>query len=293
MQAIERPNYLSSFEKIAENSSTICIGAVAVALGDPSGGTLTATGLAGLGVLGLGLSRSSADRACKAAADRTLTTLKQSLEFADADLIRAQALLDDHTATGAISTEDLRAAYKQADGPARADALAAKLHALLPFDGDADLTKRLLKLALQSSMRACLPHVEEQAIQELIVETARQTDGMVTVLARVEEKVDELPDKIIKELVRNGYIAKPSDGDAITFNDLRSIAGNFGGEDLAGVPDIMAFLQAKAEDMAHLSREIEHMRGRSDRIDDIAAEAAHAVEHRDLKTARRLLESAR
>ena len=48
---------MSTFEKIAEGSSDICVGALALLWGDPSGTATVAAGLAGLGILGLSLRR--------------------------------------------------------------------------------------------------------------------------------------------------------------------------------------------------------------------------------------------
>ncbi|SLN64003.1 hypothetical protein ROG8370_02951 [Roseovarius gaetbuli] len=70
---------MSTFADIADKSGTICVGALAFALGDPSGGTLAATGMAGLAAIGVTLRKTCAKRACDAAAKATLTAIRRNL----------------------------------------------------------------------------------------------------------------------------------------------------------------------------------------------------------------------
>ena len=86
---------MSTFEKIADNSSTICVGALALALGDPSGGIVVATGLGGLAAVGIVLRKNCAKRACDNAVKATIATLHDTFEFAGVNLERANALLQD------------------------------------------------------------------------------------------------------------------------------------------------------------------------------------------------------
>lgn len=254
-----------------------------MALGDPSGAQLAATGLAGLGALGVGLRRSSAERACKAAADATLSSLGKSSEFEGVDLVRVQTLLQDRAATTGMTTGDLCAAYKKADGTARADALAQLLFDRVPFDGDTAETQRLIKLALQSSMRACLRYIDEQAIRELVVETARQTDGMVTVLGRVENKVDE----VLRQ--QGGIMAFLEDLANQSVDDLRTIAKAFGETGLTNRVDLIVFLTKKGEEYLDYQVQIDSLDDRVAAIANLKGAAQDAARNLDFDHVETLL----
>lgn len=104
---------MSTFENIADKSGTICVGALAFALGDPSGGTLAATGLAGLAGIGIALRKTCAKRACDNAATATLTALRGTPEFAGVNLLRVETLLQDRQGHRTLNSQSLIAAYKR------------------------------------------------------------------------------------------------------------------------------------------------------------------------------------
>ena len=102
---------MSTFENIATHSGTICVGALAFALGDPSGGTLAATGMAGLAAIGVTLRKTCAKCAWDAAAKATLTALRDTPEFAGVNLIRVETLLQDRQEHQSLNSQSLIAAY--------------------------------------------------------------------------------------------------------------------------------------------------------------------------------------
>ncbi|MEQ9674006.1 MAG: hypothetical protein RLO10_06050, partial [Roseovarius indicus] len=297
---------MSTFEKIAEGSSDICLGALALLWGDPSGTATVAAGLAGLGILGLSLRRDCAETAGRTAAARTIAALKASPEFADADLTRAEALLADRPSHATLTPLTLVEAAKAPTDSARTEALAEALYARIPFDGDDARTHRLLRLALQSAMRACYdnPDLQTRITREVLIDTARQTDGAVEILERVEDatgriedKLDRTPEKVsqqvIEDLRKLGFLSNLPEEASVSLADLQNLTHEFGEDAPRTVAEIMIFLRSKAEDMARLSRQIVELKGLSDKVDNIAGAAAKAIDRRNLDEARRLLDSAR
>lgn len=264
---------MSTFEKIAEGSSNVCVGALAFLWGDPSGGTVAAAGLAGLGILGLSLRRRCAETACRSAAARTVETLNDTAEFAGADLARAEALLADRPAHGTLTPRALVAAAKAEGDAARADALAEALYARIPFDGDDARTRRLLQLALQSAMRACYEDetLQRRLTREVLIDTARQTDGAVEILERVEEKTDA----VLRRL--GGIETVLASLEAQSAGDLQLIAGAFGATEAMGKPALVEFLTKKGAEYRALRQEIDAIEDGYKRLSNLKAAAREAI----------------
>ena len=264
---------MSTFEKIAEGSSDICVGALALLWGDPSGTATVAAGLAGLGILGLNLRRGCAETAGRTAAARTIAALKASPEFADADLTRAEALLADRPSHATLTPHTLVAAAKAPTDSARTEALAEALYAQIPFDGDDARTKRLLRLALQSAMRACYdnPDLQTRITREVLIDTARQTDGAVEILGRVEEKTDE----VLRRL--GGIETVLATLEAQSAGDLQLIAGAFGATEAMSKPALVEFLTKKGTEYRALRQEIDAIEDGYKRLSNLKTAAREAI----------------
>ena len=264
---------MSTFEKIAEGSSDICVGALALLWGDPSGTATVAAGLAGLGILGLSLRRGCAETAGRTAAARTIAALKASPEFADADLTRAEALLADRPSHATLTPLTLVEAAKAPTDSARTEALAEALYARIPFDGDDARTHRLLRLALQSAMRACYdnPDLQTRITREVLIDTARQTDGAVEILERVEEKTDA----VLRRL--GGIETVLATLEAQSAGDLQLIAGAFGATEAMSKPALVEFLTKKGTEYRALRQEIDAIEDGYKRLSNLKTAAREAI----------------
>ncbi|MEQ9242909.1 hypothetical protein [Roseovarius indicus] len=264
---------MSTFEKIAEGSSDICVGALALLWGDPSGTATVAAGLAGLGILGLSLRRGCAETAGRTAAARTIAALKASPEFAGADLTRAEALLADRPSHATLTPHTLVEAAKAPTDSARTEALAEALYARIPFDGDDARTHRLLRLALQSAMRACYdnPDLQTRITREVLIDTARQTDGAVEILERVEEKTDE----VLRRL--GGIETVLATLEAQSAGDLQLIAGAFGATETMSKPALVEFLTKKGTEYRALRQEIDAIEDGYKRLSNLKTAAREAI----------------
>lgn len=264
---------MSTFEKIAEGSSDICVGALALLWGDPSGTATVAAGLAGLGILGLSLRRDCAETAGRTAAARTIAALKASPEFAGADLTRAEALLADRPGHATLTPHTLVEAAKAPTDTARTEALAEALYAQIPFDGDDARTHRLLRLALQSAMRACYdnPDLQTRITREVLIDTARQTDGAVEILERVEEKTDE----VLRRL--GGIETVLATLEAQSAGDLQLIAGAFGATEAMSKPALVEFLTKKGTEYRALRQEIDAIEDGYKRLSNLKTAAREAI----------------
>ncbi|SLN47967.1 hypothetical protein PEL8287_02479 [Roseovarius litorisediminis] len=185
---------MSTFEKIADKSSTICVGALAFALGDPSGGIVVATGLGGLAAVGIALRKNCAKRARENAIQATIVALRDTPEFDGVNLERANALLQDRQEHTTLNSGHLIAAYKHGAKEARIAALVELLHATIPFDGDTNQIKTLLRHALTAAMRSCYDDKDfrAQLNEETLIDIARKTDGLTTTVDRVEKRTEKI-----------------------------------------------------------------------------------------------------
>ena len=105
---------MNTIERVGTQAGAVCVGAFATMFGDPSGGTVLATGVAGLAAIGLAFQKSSAVRACDAAAARAVAAVKASSDFRSADIERAEILLKDAQNVAKITASELVAVARDA-----------------------------------------------------------------------------------------------------------------------------------------------------------------------------------
>jgi vacuolar-type H+-ATPase subunit I/STV1 len=214
---------MSTVEKVGTQVGNTCVGAVALMLGDASGGALTAQGLVGLAALGAALRGQSAKRACINAQGAVIAALTAAPEFRTANLDRLMTLLESESAP--FSRADLIAASNDAKDLDLDAALARKLHASFDFDGDDAATKRVLFLALEAGMRACNTDQEfkqdVRSVQtlQILQDIAQMKQTLAQVVTHVQTKSDlslearELArqEKLIHRIAEKYVEARPED----------------------------------------------------------------------------------
>lgn len=139
---------MTAISDIAAQTGVLAVGATAFALGDPSGGTLAATGVTSLMAIGLGRHLAGADKARRRAERAAIKALNDCSEFDEVALNRAALLLKNQSG-GEISPKDLAALARQGD-PVKA-AVAALLPALAPDDAE---VQNILRLSLTAGLEA-------------------------------------------------------------------------------------------------------------------------------------------
>jgi tetratricopeptide (TPR) repeat protein len=185
---------MSSIEKIGTQVGNTCVGAFAVMLGDPSGGTLAATGVVGFAAIGAAIMSANAKRVCKAAHRKAVDAMEASPEFRNVSKDRVLVLLEG--AQIDASKVDLIRATQQAKDLDVSGALAKLVYDALPFDQDDEATKRVLLLALEAGMRAC--H-NDAAFQ----------DGLKSVhLTHLVQAVAGMDEKLTRLLAQSGNKAR-------------------------------------------------------------------------------------
>jgi hypothetical protein len=214
---------MSTVEKVGTQVGNTCVGAVALMLGDASGGALTAQGLVGLAALGAALRGQSAKRACINAQGAVIAALTAAPEFRTANLDRLMTLLESESAP--FSRADLIAASNDAKDLDLDAALARKLHASFDFDGDDAATKRVLFLALEAGIRACNTDQEfkqdVRSVQtlQILQDIAQMKQTLAQVVTHVQTKSDlslearELArqEKLIHRIAEKYVEARPED----------------------------------------------------------------------------------
>ena len=290
---------MSSIQAFAKEASTLCVGATAFVLGDPSGGTLLATPLAALGALGLTLNAGCAAKADQKARDAVLQQLGTTGAFAAEHIDRARAILKDAPATAML---DPKALAQRVHGSDLEDTLTAALLDQLTIGADDHQVRRLIETALRAGIAACKGDADFRSglTLELILISARQQKIAIRTLGDIKQGVDD-----IKTVVR-GSAAKL---DALpgTFEEslrsfthasrdqLEAIAARFEIAQIYDMSDaaLRQALENKAADYRALRAEIAALNGVSARIDNIRGAAEAALEIPDFDQANQLLEDAR
>ncbi|MHA6325731.1 hypothetical protein, partial [Roseivivax sp. CAU 1753] len=183
---------MSTIEKVGTQAGATCVGAIAVALGDPAGASLAATGALGLMAIALSERLGSVDRACTRGKAAAMAALETSGDFRDMNLTRVEALLA--IDASALSRDDLIATSRAQD---TAEAMAALLVARVAFDGDSPADRMAVRLALDAAMQACekspdfrteLRDVRLADVQAEVL-TLRQTTATKTDLSAMEARM--------------------------------------------------------------------------------------------------------
>ncbi|SLN64013.1 hypothetical protein ROG8370_02952 [Roseovarius gaetbuli] len=122
-------------------------------------------------------------------------------------------------------------AYKKETAQERITALVTLLHSTIPFDGDTDEVKTLIRRALTAAMRACYEHKEfrAQLSEETLIDIARKTDGIAITLDRIETAVKDIPQQVVDALIAQGILPAGATNTGVTLDDLKTIARSFGG----------------------------------------------------------------
>ena len=192
---------ISNVEKIGTQVGHTCVGAFALMLGDPSGGTLAGTGLAGLAAIGAALRGRSTRRVCSNAQARAVDALTGAPEFASVNTDRLLVLLESDTSP--FTRLDLIEASRAASDLDLDAALARRVHRALPFDGDDKATRQLLLLTLEAGMRAC--HADESFKAEV---AAVQLLHLVQEVDRVHQKIDRLMQSAVAGKARELHLTE-------------------------------------------------------------------------------------
>jgi len=185
---------VSTAEKVAENAANACVGAVAMTLGDASGGaSLMVQSLGGFAVLALARQTDPVRRARTRATDAALAALQDNPDFARANLARMAYLLSEVRFEG-ITHHALLAAVQQAEGANIAPPLADFLFRQMPFDGDDPSMLALTRIVLEAATRACASDAafREDMLDLMLMTLVRQHKLQDHFLSAMDAKLDRL-----------------------------------------------------------------------------------------------------
>ncbi len=276
---------MSTFAQIADKTSTICVGTLAMALGDyTGGGAAVASGVGGLAALGLAINKNRPENASAKAVQQTIKALKDTPEFADANFKDVARLLSKTDGHASLTHSEVLEAHKGETPNDRINALVDLLIAKIPVQDEDPLTISVLRQALTASMTVCYndADLKEQIERELLTDIARGVEG-------IESQVDEIPDKVVAKLIELGFVPKKSAEDGLNLQKLRALALEYGDDAPETTPEIVNFLTEIAADYKRIKLSIKALPGHSERLTNLAAAASEALERRDRKEARRLL----
>ena len=272
---------MSTIRDVASQAGTVCVGTTAYALGDPSGGQLAATGLAGLAAIGLTLKAGCAHKACASAEAQVIKALEASPEFNKADLLRARDLLAGKIETTRIDPKSLSRFAASPDFDA---AVADFLLQSLMLDAN-DPLYPVLRVALRAGLAAAKKDAEFRAALtlELVIDAGRQNGLMLATVTEINTKMDEL-------LRRFGdFGTAMADPEALSLPDLRTLAERFGEPDLATKPALVNFLTKKAEEYRAYRVQIDALDERIAGLGNLKAAAQGAAERLDFDKVEDLL----
>ncbi|MCA3443301.1 MAG: hypothetical protein INF52_07985 [Rhodobacter sp.] len=272
---------MSTIRDVAAQAGTLCVGTTAYALGDPSGGQLAATGLAGLAAIGLTLKAGCAHKASASAEAQVIKALEDSPEFSKADLLRARDLLAGKIATTRIDPKSLsRFAASPDFDTAVADFLLQSL--MLAED---DPLYPVLRVALRAGLAAAKKDAEFRAALtlELVIDAGRQNGLVLATVTEINTKMDELLRRI------GDFGTAMADPEALSLPDLRTLAERFGEPDLATKPALVNFLTKKAEEYRTYRVQIDALDERIAGLGNLKAAAQGAADRLDFDEVEELL----
>ena len=261
----------------------LSVGAVALALGDPSGGQLAASALGGLTSIGVGMWASCEDRTRDRAMNRALANLGKSGAFTEDALKDAATLLGDKQ-TCLIDPARLSSlATEQNLAKGGAEYLVSQMQPA-PDPGTADI----LRVALQAGIETCL---EDQAFLqkltfEFVRDIARGQGVELRVLERIETKIDALPQQIADLLRQQGLV---SDTGGVDLSDLRKLAAKFGENDIREAGPLLSFLESKAEEFRAYKAQVDAIDERTAGLGNLKSAAQDAANNLDFDEVEMLL----
>ncbi|MCF3972760.1 tetratricopeptide repeat protein [Paracoccus salsus] len=178
---------MSNAEKVAEHAAGGCVGALALMLGDPTGGTVAVAGsLAGLALLARTTWGRERDAVAARAALSARAAVADCRDYATADLGRVAVLLSE-AQIDPLTPEDLIAVVQGSETYRLAAPLAGVLRARIRFDGDSAANIALVRVALESAMSACCADSTfKNDLQTLLMMTSvRQNDAVLATLTEM------------------------------------------------------------------------------------------------------------
>jgi hypothetical protein len=272
---------MSIIRDVAAQAGTLCVGTTAYALGDPSGGQLAATALAGLAAIGLTLKAGCAHKACASAEAQVIKALEASPEFSKADLLRARDLLAGKIATTRIDPKSLS---RFAASPDFDTAVADFLLQSLMLDTD-DPLYPVLRVALRAGLAAAKKDTEFRAALtlELVIDAGRQNGLVLATVTEINTKMDELLRRI------GDFGTAMADPEVLSLPDLRTLAERFGEPDLATKPALVSFLTKKAEEYRTYRVQIDALDERIAGLGNLKAAAQGAADRLDFNEVEALL----
>lgn len=272
---------MSTIRDVAAQAGTLCVGTTAYALGDPSGGQLAATALAGLAAIGLSLKAGCGKRACDAAELQVIKALEASPEFSKADLTRARDLLAGKIATTRIDPKSLA---RFAQSPDFETAVADFLLQSLMLAAD-DPLYPVLRVALRAGLEAAKKDTEFRAALtlELVLDTARQNGLVLATVTDINAKMDEMLRRF------GGFEAAMADPEALSLPDLRTLGERFGEPGLETKAALVGFLTSKAKEYRAYRTQIDALDDRIAGLGNLKAAAQDAAERLDFDEVEALL----
>ena len=102
--------------------------------------------------------------------------------------------MQDHQEHQSLNSQSLITAYRKETEEERIAALVTLLYRTIPFDGDTEQVKTLIRQALTAAMRVCYEHkrFRAQLSEETLIDIARSTDNMITTLDRIDARTERI-----------------------------------------------------------------------------------------------------
>lgn len=284
---------MSDRQNLAEQGTQICLAAVGLIAG---GATLAgfAVPAAVLGMIGYEWWTSCDEGTVKAAKKAAFEALKASRDITEAEITVAHALLKD--ARTRIKFDPERMAKLVEDGTLP-DALVREV---FPdsLKGEDPGTRTAITLTLEAAFVTFRRNKRFEAAftQDMVIRTLQAQGIQTRLLGEIKEDTGAIragQDRVEAELIN---VADAMGNIATANRDLlEALAARFridGAFDLP-TPTLRAELEKRAEDYRRVLRELDALKGTSDRIDNIHAAAMDAAENLRLGEAKQLLRDAR
>ena len=271
---------------LATHAGALCVGTVAFALGDPSGGTLLATPITALAALGFTLKVGCAAKAEEKARNAAARVLSRNPEYSEEACQRALDLLKEAPATSRLDPKPLAAAIHGQDFEA---VVVTHLLGVLALGDDDTHVREIIEAALVAGLVAAKNDADFRAglTLELLLETARKQNIGLAIAKKTAADVADIK-AMLSELIERQEENGSTAGD-YTLEELVEAAEAFGGGTGSTKAELLAFLTTKAAEYNSFRTQIDQIDERVAGLGNLKAAAQNAAERLDFEEVENLL----
>ena len=274
---------MSDGRDLAKETATLCVACLSLVWVPPVAAAIVP--LVALAALGRDLWGKCPERVTAAAIESVFAGMGRA-NLPPARITAAREALAALPATAQLDPATLVAAAKSDEGfdAAVLVAILAHLPASTAFE-----TRSLIETALATGLRTCRAHPGFRATltEALVLDTARGVGLLQQGVARIETRIDALPEQLLALLREQGLVGAGAKD--VSADQLRKLALKFEETDLNDPAALITFLDMKAQEYHAYRTQIDAIDERTAGLGNLKAAAKDAADRLDFAEVENLL----